>query len=382
VTDLVSRVRRRLVTDLADQPDLDVALRSESRGIADDTVLEQLRRDLQAELVGAGPLEPLLALPGVTDVLVNGADDVWLDRGAGMERAAVRFPDDAAVRRLAQRLAAAAGRRLDDAMPFADAALPDGTRLHAVLPPLAACTTLSLRVLARERHALADLIRLGTMPPDVAGALQAIVGAKLAVVISGGTGSGKTTLLGALLGTVAPDERLLVIEDAPELVIEHPHVVRLVTRTANVEGAGAVGLRELVRHALRMRPDRIVVGEFRGAEMVELLVALNTGHDGGAATLHANSAADVPARFAALGALAGLPLAAVTSLVASAVDVVLHLRRTRGGRIVEEIGLLQRGGDELRVAPVWSARGGVGIAAAELAARIAQRAVEVPGLLR
>jgi pilus assembly protein CpaF len=236
--------------------------------------------------------------------------------------------------------------------------------------------------LARERHALADLIRLGTMPPDVAGALQAIVGAKLAVVISGGTGSGKTTLLGALLGTVAPDERLLVIEDAPELVIEHPHVVRLVTRTANVEGAGAVGLRELVRHALRMRPDRIVVGEFRGAEMVELLVALNTGHDGGAATLHANSAADVPARFAALGALAGLPLAAVTSLVASAVDVVLHLRRTRGGRIVEEIGLLQRGGDELRVAPVWSARGGVGIAAAELAARIAQRAVEVPGLLR
>jgi pilus assembly protein CpaF len=382
VTDLVSRVRRRLVTDLADQPDLEVALRAESDVIADDTVLEQLRRDVQAELVGAGPLEPLLALPGVTDVLVNAADEVWLDRGAGMERAAVRFPDDAAVRRLAQRLAAAAGRRLDDAMPFVDATLPDGTRLHAVLPPLAACTTLSLRVLARERHALLDLIRLGTVPPDVASVLQAIVGAKLAVVISGGTGSGKTTLLGALLGTVAPDERLLVIEDAPELVIEHPHVVRLVTRTANVEGAGAVGLRELVRHALRMRPDRIVVGEFRGAEMVELLVALNTGHDGGAATLHANSAGDVPARFAALGALAGLPLAAVTSLVASAVDVVLHLRRTRGGRIVEEIGLLQRGGDELRVVPVWSTRAGVGVAAPELGARIAQRAAEVPGLLR
>jgi pilus assembly protein CpaF len=382
VTDLVSRVRRRLVTDLADQPDVDVALRAESDVIADDTVLEQLRRDVQAELVGAGPLEPLLAVPGVTDVLVNAPDEVWLDRGGGMERAAVRFPDDAAVRRLAQRLAAAAGRRLDDAMPFADATLPDGTRLHAVLPPLAACTTLSLRVLARERHALPDLIRLGTVPPDVASVLQAIVCAKLAVVISGGTGSGKTTLLGALLGTVEPDERLLVIEDAPELVIEHPHVVRLVTRTANVEGAGSVGLRELVRHALRMRPDRIVVGEFRGAEMVELLVALNTGHDGGAATLHANSAGDVPARFAALGALAGLPLAAVTSLVASAVDVVLHLRRTRGGRIVEEIGLLQRGGDELRVVPVWSARAGVGVAAPELAARIAQRAAEVPGLLR
>src|SRR6266702_7196102 len=375
---LVGRVRQRLAE--TGSGDLVGIVRDEQSGaevIADEVALAALERDVAAELSGAGPLEPLLRLPGVTDVLVNRPDEIWLDRGRGLERAPVRFADDVAVRRLAQRLATAAGRRLDDAAPFVDAVLPDGTRLHAVLPPITGYATLSLRVLARRRFELADLVER-----PVAALLRAIVAARLAIVISGGTGTGKTTLLGALLGCVPAAERLVVIEDARELVTSHPHVVRLGTRAPNVEGAGAVGLRELVRQALRMRPDRIVVGEFRGAEMVELLVALNTGHDGGAATLHANSAADVPARFAALGALAGLPLAAVTSLVASAVDVVLHLRRTRAGRIVEEIGLLQRGGDDLRVSPVWSARAGVGIAAAELAARIAQRGVEVPGLLR
>jgi len=173
--------------------------------------------------------------------------------------------------------------------------------------------------------------------------------------------------LGALLGTTPPAERLVLIEDAPELVVAHPHVVRLVTRSANVEGAGAVGQRELVRQALRMRPDRLVVGEFRGAEMVELIVALNTGHEGCAATLHANSAADVPARFTALGALAGLPADAVASLVASAVDVVVHLRRGRDGqRVVAEIGLLGRDGNVLSVAPAWTAVDGDGAGAARL----------------
>ncbi|MCU1656336.1 MAG: putative conjugal transfer protein [Pseudonocardiales bacterium] len=379
MSDLVTRVRRRLATDPAD---LDTVLRSESRSIVDDAALAELRRDVEAELVGVGPLEPLLGIPGATDVLVNAPDQVWLDRGAGLEPAPVRFADDAAVRRLAQRLAATAGRRLDDAVPFVDAALPDGTRLHAVLPPLTEYTTLSLRVLARERHDLPDLVRLGAMPTDVAEVLRAIIEGRLAVVISGGTGSGKTTLLGALLGTVTAAERLVLIEDAAELVIDHRHVVRLVTRTANVEGAGAVGLRELVRQALRMRPDRLVVGEFRGAEMVELLVALNTGHEGGAATLHANSARDVPSRFAALGALGGLSAPAVTSLVASAIDVVVHLRRCRGLRVVDEIGLLGRAGEELVVTSVWSMRAGVGPAAPRLAARIAERAAEVPGLLR
>jgi pilus assembly protein CpaF len=354
--DLVDRVRRRLVAEPAGLED---AVRAESGGIVDDAVFAGLRRDVEAELHGAGPLEPLLATAGVTDVLVNAPDSVWLDRGRGMERTGVTFTGDAAVRRLAQRLAASAGRRLDDAMPYADAVLPDGTRLHAVLPPVVASTTISLRVLARRPHDLDGLVALGAMPPQIADVLRAAVAARLALVITGGTGTGKTTLLGALLGELRPSERLLVIEDAPELVIDHPHVVRLVARAANVEGAGAIGLRELVRQALRMRPDRLVVGEFRGAEMVELLVALNTGHEGSAATLHANSAADVPARFTALGALAGLPAPAVTSLVASAVDVVVHLRRGPDGRrLMAEIGLLSRSADELVVQSAWTAHEG------------------------
>jgi pilus assembly protein CpaF len=355
-SDLVDRVRRRLVAEPAG---LDDAVRAESRGIVDDAVFAGLRRDVEAELHGAGPLEPLLATAGVTDVLVNAPDSVWLDRGCGMERSGVTFTDDAAVRRLAQRLAASAGRRLDDAMPYADAVLPDGTRLHAVLPPVVPSTTISLRVLGRRRHDLDGLVALGAMPPQIAEVLRAAVAGRLALVITGGTGTGKTTLLGALLGELQPTERLLVIEDAPELVIDHPHVVRLVARAPNVEGAGAIGARELVRQALRMRPDRLVVGEFRGAEMVELLVALNTGHEGSAATLHANSAADVPARFTALGALAGLPAPAVTSLVASAVDLVVHLRRGPDARrLVAEIGLLSRSADELVVQSAWTAHEG------------------------
>lgn len=355
-TELVERVRQRLA---AAPGDLDELLRTESGGIVDDAVLDTMRREVAAELHGAGPLEPLLTLPGVTDVVVNGPDEVWIDRGRGMEPVRVTFPDDAAIRRLAQRLTASAGARLDDAMPYADAMLADGTRVHAILPPLVAHPTISLRVLGRHRHTLADLVALAAMPDAVAGLLRSLVQARVAFVISGGAGCGKTTLLGALLGTVPSHERMVVIEDAPELVVAHPHVVRLLPRAANIEGAGAIGQRELVRQALRMRPDRLVVGEFRGAEMVELLVALNTGHEGGAATLHANSAADVPARFAALGALAGLPGAAVTSLVASAIRVVVHLRRGADGkRAVAEIGVLTRRGDALAVEPAWSADGG------------------------
>lgn len=362
--ELVDRVRRRLAAEPAP---LDELVRAESDGIVDDAVFAALRRDVAAELHGAGPLEPLLAQPGVTDVLVNGPDSVWIDRGRGLERMAVSFPDDAAVRRLAQRLVAGAGARLDDAMPYADAVLRDGTRVHAVLPPLAEHTTISLRVLARHRLDLDALVAGGALSGQIADVLRAVVAARLAFVITGGTGTGKTTLLGALLGTVPAAERVLLIEDAPELVVAHPHVVRLVTRGANVEGAGSVGLRELVRQALRMRPDRLIVGEFRGAEMIELLVALNTGHEGCAATLHANSAADVPARFTALGALAGLPAAAVTSLVASAVEVVVHLRRGRDGRRhVDEIGLVSRASDALTVAPAWSALHGEQAAGARL----------------
>ncbi len=364
--DLVDRVRHRLAEGAVDG-DLDRALRAEARGIVDDAVFARLRRDVEAELRGAGPLEVLLATTGVTDVLVNAPDEVWIDRGAGMELTSVRFADESAVRTLAQRLAAGAGRRLDDALPYVDVVLADGTRLHAVIPPLVPATTLSLRVLARRPHDLASLVSLAAMPRHTADLLREVVAARLAFVITGGTGTGKTTLLGALLATVPASERIVIIEDAAELVTTHRHVVRLMTRCANVEGAGGVGLRELVRQALRMRPDRLVVGEFRGAEMVELLVALNTGHEGSAATLHANSAADVPARFAALGALAGLPSSAVTSLVASAVDLVVSLRRCRDGRRgVDEIAMLDQRGDALTVVSAWSTAHGDGPAAGRL----------------
>lgn len=381
---LVDRVRERLARGGAGAgpAGVDALVRAEADGIVDDSVFAALRREVVAELHGAGPLEPLLATAAVTDVLVNGPDSVWFDRGRGLERAAISFADEAAVRRLAQRLATASGRRLDDASPFVDAALPDGTRLHAVLPPIVERTTLSLRVLARARHDLSSLLACGSVSADVAALLRALVTARVAMVLTGGTGSGKTTLLGALLSLVPRHERLLVIEDAPELVIDHPHVVRMIARGPNVEGAGVIGPRELVRQSLRMRPDRLVVGEFRGAELVDLLVALNTGHEGGAATLHANSAADVPARFMALGALGGLAPPAVTSLVCSAIEVVVQLQRAPSGtRLVAELGVLSLDNGRLQVAPAWSASGGRGPAACRLAQLISARGVDVPAVL-
>ena len=380
---LLDEVRARLARDSgSDVASAMTAARRDARIVADDAVLARWDSALTAELSGAGPLEPLLALDGVTDVLVNGPDSVWIDRGGGLERTAVSFASDADVRAMAYRLAAAAGRRLDDAAPFVDAQLPDGTRLHAVLPPLAEHPTLSLRVLARRRMELVDLVQAGTMPVAVADLLRALVRARLAFLISGGTGTGKTTVLGALLGLVPPDQRIVLIEDAAEVTTRHGHVVRLVARTANVESAGGVGLRELVRQALRMRPDRIVVGEFRGGEVVELLAALNTGHAGGAATVHANSSADVPARLEALGALGGLDRAALTAQAAAAVDVVLHLQRSNAGvRTLSEIGCLRRGADSLHVLPAWTVTDGVGPGAALLSRQLLSRGLDAPALL-
>jgi pilus assembly protein CpaF len=314
--------------------------------VGDATVLEVhdlLRRDV----VGAGPLEPLLRLPGVTDVLVNGPDQVYVDRGRGLELTEVSFAGDDAVRRLAQRLAASGGRRLDDATPHVDVRLRDGTRFHAVLAPLARPgTLLSLRVPQQRALTLDELVASGTVNDQGSRLLRAIVGRRLAFLVSGGTGSGKTTLLGSLLSLVPPAERLVIVEDASELRPEHPHVVALESRPPNVEGAGEVTLRTLVRQALRMRPDRLVVGEVRGAEVVEMLAAMNTGHEGGCGTLHANSAADVPARVEALAMAAGLPQAAVHSQLASAVDAVVHLARgPDGGRRVAEVAVLRRAAD-------------------------------------
>ncbi|MBC7275454.1 TadA family conjugal transfer-associated ATPase [Nocardioides sp.] len=323
------------------------ALRAEGRIVGDATVLgvfEMLRRDV----VGAGPLEPLLRLPGVTDVLVNGPDQVFIDRGSGLEPAPVAFPDDDAVRRLAQRLAAGAGRRLDDASPYVDLRLGDGSRFHAVLAPLARPgTVISLRVPSARAFTLDELESSGMVVPTVADLLRRLVLARSAFLVSGGTGSGKTTLLASLLSLVPPEERLVLVEDASELRPDHPHVVGLEARPANIEAAGAVELHTLVRQALRMRPDRLVVGEVRGAEVVDLLAALNTGHEGGCGTLHANSAADVPARVEALALAAGLGREAAHSQFASGVDVVVHLRRRDGRRVLTEIAVPCRGADGL-----------------------------------
>ncbi|MGZ6804345.1 MAG: TadA family conjugal transfer-associated ATPase, partial [Nocardioidaceae bacterium] len=316
--------------------------RAAGRRVGDATV-RAAYATLRRAVVGAGPLEPLLREPGVTDVLVNGAEQVFVDRGAGLEPAAVSFPDEASVRRLAQRLAAAAGRRLDDAAPYADVRLADGTRFHAVLAPLARPgTTISLRVPRQRAFELAELVASGMVTAQGAELLTRLVARRLAFLVTGGTGSGKTTLLDALLSLAPPEERLVVVEDSSELRPRHPHVVGLEARPANIEGAGLVEVRTLVRQALRMRPDRLVVGEVRGAEVVDLLAALNTGHEGGCGTLHANSAADVPARVEALALAAGLGREAAHSQLASALDVVLHLQRAGGQRLLVEIAVPRR----------------------------------------
>src|SRR4051794_26316245 len=346
--ELLEGVRERLARDAAPlTPQLVArALREQGRPVGDATVLavhDALRRDV----VGAGPLEPLLRLEGVTDVLVNGAPQVWIDRGAGLERTGVTFPDDSSVRRLAQRLAAAGGRRLDDASPYVDLRLPDGTRFHAVLAPLSRPgTVLSLRVPRQRVFTVAELVAAGAVPAAGVALLESVVARRLALLISGGTGSGKTTLLNALLSMVDDDERLVLVEDASELRPEHGHVVALEARPANIEGAGAVTLRTLVRQALRMRPDRLVVGEVRGAEVVDMLAAMNTGHEGGCATIHANSAADVPSRVEGLALAAGLTREAAHSQFCSAIDVVLHLGRDRDRvRRLKEIGVVTRAPD-------------------------------------
>ncbi len=354
--DVLDRVRRHLVD--AGSPPRRAALAALVRrdaGLAGHSQVLGLVREAESELAGAGPLQPLLDQTGVTDVLVNGPDGVWVDRGGGLVRADVRFADEAAVRGLAQRLAAQAGRRLDDASPFVDAVLPDGTRLHAVLPPVASAgTCLSLRTFTARAFTIDDLEAAATLRSGAALLLRAVVGARAAFLVSGGTGSGKTTLLASMLGLVDPGERLILVEDAAELRPAHPHVVRLTARPPNVEGAGEVSLRDLVRQALRMRPDRLIVGEVRGAEVVELLTALNTGHAGSGGTLHANSAAQVPARLEALGGLGGLNRHAVRSQVAAALQVAIHLgRRPDGTRVLAEIGVFRRYGDEMQVVPAW-----------------------------
>ncbi|OZM73401.1 ATPase [Amycolatopsis antarctica] len=363
-SELIERVRRRLAGEGAEMDTAAVAdaVRAETGGVATHNEVLRALRLLRQEFVGTGPLEPLLDDPATTDVLVTAPDQVWVDGAHGLRRTDVRFTGEDAVRRLAGRLALAAGRRLDGAQPYVDGWLPGSgphgrIRLHAVLPPIAADgTCLSLRVLRPAAHDLGALRRLGTVDAAGAAVLDSIVEARLAFLVTGATGSGKSTLLAALLGRVPAHERIVCVEDAGELQPEHPQFVRLVARPPNVEGAGRVTLRELVRQALRMRPDRLVVGEVRGQEVCELLNALNTGHDGGAGTLHANSPREVPARLEALAALGGLGREALHSQLAAAVQVVLHMKRDNEyERKLVEIGVMRRGDAGVDVVTVWRA---------------------------
>lgn len=355
--DLLDRVRRRLALE-PDSPTtamVAAAVRAEHAVPLADTALFKLAGEVRSELTGAGPLEEILRDPEVTDVLVNGPSELWIDRGHGLERVEAHIGSDDDLRRLAQRLATACGRRIDDAQPWVDARLPDGTRFHALFPPIATQgVCLSLRTFRPRPYTLAELVETGTLGDEPAAHLRAIISARLAFLVTGGTGTGKTTMLGALLGLVDPHERIVVVEDAAELRPQHPHVVSLQARPANADGGGEVGLRDLVRQSLRMRPDRIVIGECRGAEVVDLLAALNTGHDGGAGTLHANSPTDVPARLEALAALGGLNRDALHSQLSAALRCIVHLRRTPDGRVVDQICLLRTAPDgHVSVEPAW-----------------------------
>lgn len=297
---------------------------------------------LDAELVDAfGPLAPYLALPAVTDVLVAPGGVVWLDEGAGLRRDGGRPLPEPEVQLLAVRLIALGGRHIDVAAPLGDVRLGSGIRIHAALPPVSVGgTAISIRVPRAAGLSLDQLAAAGMATEGQRVTLAAAVSARKNLLITGATGSGKSTLLAALLALAPPDERIVVIEDLAELQVRHPHAVSLEARQANLEGAGEIGLARLVREALRMRPDRLVVGECRGAEIRELFAALNTGHDGGAGTLHANSLNDVPARIEALGALAGLSADAVARQAASAIDLVVHVARVEGRRVIAAMGEL------------------------------------------
>lgn len=377
--------RARLARALASGSDVVPAVREHSRaGAGVGELLDDLHRT-ESLLAGVGPqLAPLLADPQVTDVLVN-SREVWVDRGSGLHRVDVDLGGEQAVRTLAVHMAASCGRRLDDASPVVDGTLPGAVRLHAVLPPLSAAGTLvSLRTSRPVALTVDDLLARGTLAPGLDVLVRELVLRRANTLVSGATGSGKTTLLASLLGLVPHDQRIVCIEEVTELRPDHPHVVHLQERRANVQGAGAVTLADLVRTAMRMRPDRLVLGECRGAEVRDVLTALNTGHDGGWATIHANTVEDVPARLQALGALAGMSDAAVGAQGAAAFDAVLQMRRDGATRRISQVGVLVRGeggggtgslecrmalevsrGGEVRVADGWpllDARlGGVGV---------------------
>jgi pilus assembly protein CpaF len=306
-----------------------------------DAERQALRDRVLLLATGLGPLEPLLADPAVDEVMVNGPDEVYVERAGRIERAGVAFGGEAELMHAVERVLAPLGRRVDEAAPLCDARLADGSRVNVVIPPLALSgPCITIRRFRREGFSLRELVAGGTLTRELAELLALCVAARASILVSGGTGSGKTTILNALSGAIPGEERIVTIEDAAELRLRQRHVVRLESRPANLEGRGEVTIRHLVKNALRMRPDRIVVGEVRGPEALDMLQALNTGHDGSLTTLHANSPADAVRRLETLALMAGigLPAEAVREQVASALDLVVHQARLPdGARVIESM---------------------------------------------
>ena len=296
---------------------------------------QKIIRRIEDEVLGLGPLEPLLADKTVADILVNGPNQVYVERRGKLELTDVTFTNDAHLLNIIDRIVSAVGRRIDESSPMVDARLKDGSRVNAIIPPLALDgAVLSIRRFAVELLTIEDLIRFGSLTPAVAQAMSAIVRGRLNVVVSGGTGAGKTTLLNLLSGFIPESERVVTIEDSAELQMQQPHVVRLETRPPNIEGRGAVTQRDLVRNSLRMRPDRIVLGEIRGGEALDMLQAMNTGHDGSLTTVHANTPRDALARIENMVSMTGInfPTKALRQQIASAIDIVIQAERMEDGR--------------------------------------------------
>jgi pilus assembly protein CpaF len=324
-------------------------------------VLSPARRELVCELimretVGLGPLEELLADPAVEEVMVNGHREVYVERAGRIEHSGVRFPSEQALRDAIERVLAPLGRRVDELSPMVDARLADGSRVNVIIPPLAVDgPAVSIRRFTAARPDPDALVASATLTPGVRDILAEAVGARRSILVSGGTGSGKTTLLNALSTFIHPSERVVTIEDAAELRLRQPHVVRLESRPASVEGRGEVTIRDLLRNALRMRPDRIVIGEVRGPEALDLLTALNTGHDGALSTVHANSPEDALRRLETLALMAGigLPHAAIRDQLGRGLDLVVHLEREGSRRVVAALGEVEAFAGGVGVREVW-----------------------------
>ncbi|MBB0991662.1 CpaF family protein [Dietzia sp. SLG510A3-30A2] len=338
---MFERIGARLNNPSLTEEQLHAMVRSELNKVVEDETVPltsdqrvRLITDVQADVLGHGPLEKMLDDPEITEIMVNGPDMIFVERAGQLTRHPSRFASEEHLRQVIERIVSRIGRRVDESSPLVDARLADGSRVNAVIPPLAVNgSSLTIRKFSKDPFKVHDLIRFGTLTPEMSELLQACVEARLNIIVSGGTGSGKTTLLNVLSSYIPEGERIVTIEDAVELQLQQDHVVRLESRPANIEGRGEITIRELVRNSLRMRPDRIVVGEVRGGETLDMLQAMNTGHDGSLSTVHSNSPRDAIARLETLVLMAGmdLPLRAIREQIASAVDVIIQLTRLRDG---------------------------------------------------